>query len=141
MADWSSAMNLLLTYLAVAVTFVAVDMIWLGMMVERLYRPALGDMLRTAPNFPAASVFYLLYPVGLIIFAVLPAHQEHSALKAFTQGMMFGCFTYATYDLTNQATLKSWPLKLTLVDMAWGTCLTGAAATIGFLAARALVRA
>jgi uncharacterized membrane protein len=138
MADWSSAMNLLLTYLAVAVTFVAVDMIWLGMMVERLYRPALGDMLRTAPNFPAASVFYLLYPVGLIIFAVLPAHQEHSALKAFTQGMMFGCFTYATYDLTNQATLRNWSTALTVADICWGTFLAGLSAWLGYLAAQRL---
>jgi uncharacterized membrane protein len=132
MADWSSAMNLLLTYLAVAVTFVAVDM------VERLYRPALGDMLRTAPNFPAASVFYLLYPVGLIIFAVLPAHQEHSALKAFTQGMMFGCFTYATYDLTNQATLRNWSTALTVADICWGTFLAGLSAWLGYLAAQRL---
>jgi uncharacterized membrane protein len=131
-------MNLLLTYLAVAVTFVAVDMIWLGMMVERLYRPALGDMLRTAPNFPAASVFYLLYPVGLIIFAVLPAHQEHSALKAFTQGMMFGCFTYATYDLTNQATLRNWSTALTVADICWGTFLAGLSAWLGYLAAQRL---
>ncbi|MGC2081793.1 MAG: DUF2177 family protein [Bradyrhizobium sp.] len=131
-------MNLLLTYLAVAFTFVAVDMIWLGIMVERLYRPALGDMLRTAPNFPAASVFYLLYPVGLIVFAVLPAHQEHSALKAFTQGMMFGCFTYATYDLTNQATLRNWSTALTVADICWGTFLAGLSAWLGYLAAQRL---
>ena len=131
-------MNLLLTYLAVAVTFVAVDMIWLGSMVDRLYRPVLGDMLRTAPSLPAAAVFYLIYPVGLVIFAVLPAQQEHSALKAFILGMMFGCFTYATYDLTNQATLRNWSTALTAADICWGTFLAGLSGWLGYLAAQRL---
>jgi uncharacterized membrane protein len=131
-------MNLLLTYLSVAATFVAIDMLWLGSMVERLYRPVLGDMLRTAPNFAAAAVFYLVYPVGLIIFVVLPAHQEGSALKAFTSGMMFGCFTYATYDLTNQATLRNWSTVLTVADICWGTFLAGLTAWLGYLVAQRL---
>jgi len=96
-------MNPFLTYLAVAVTFVAIDMVWLTIMVDRLYRPVLGDMLRAQPNLPAAAVFYLLYPLGLIWFAVLPAQQDGGALRAFTSGLLLGCFTYATYDLTNRA--------------------------------------
>ncbi|MBW7973184.1 DUF2177 family protein [Bradyrhizobium sp. BR 10289] len=131
-------MNLFLTYLAVAVTFVAVDMAWLTTMVERLYRPVLGDMLRAQPNLGAASAFYLLYPIGLIWFAVLPAQQDGGALRAFTSGLLLGCFTYATYDLTNQATLRNWSTGLTLADVCWGSFLAGASAWIGFLVAQKL---
>ncbi|MGY3424973.1 putative membrane protein [Bradyrhizobium sp. F1.13.4] len=77
-------MSLLFTYLSVAATFVALDMIWLKTMVERLYRPVLGDMLRSEPDLAAAAVFYLAYPVGLIWFAVLPSQQDGGALRAFT---------------------------------------------------------
>ncbi len=131
-------MNLILTYLAVAVTFVAVDMAWLTTMVDRLYRPVLGDMLRAQPNLPAAAVFYLLYPVGLIWFAVLPAQHDGGALRAFTSGLLLGCFTYATYDLTNQATLRNWSTGLTLADVCWGSCLAGISAWVGLLVAQKL---
>ena len=129
-------MSVLLTYLSVAVTFVAVDMIWLRTMAERLYRPVLGDLLRAEPNLTAAAVFYLLYPVGLVVFAVLPAHAEGSALRAFVSGMMFGCFTYATYDLTNQATLRNWSTALTIADICWGSLLAGFSAWLGYIVAR-----
>jgi len=131
-------MNLFLTYLAVAVTFVAVDMAWLTTMVERLYRPVMGDMLRAEPNLPAAAAFYVLYPVGLIWFAVLPAQQDGGALRAFTSGLLLGCFTYATYDLTNQATLRNWSTGLTLADVGWGSFLAGVSAWTGFLVAQKL---
>ncbi|WP_407185898.1 DUF2177 family protein [Bradyrhizobium centrosematis] len=131
-------MTLFLTYLAVAVTFVAVDMVWLTTMVERLYRPMLGDMLRAQPNLVAAAAFYVLYPVGLIWFAVLPAQQDGGALRAFTSGLLLGCFTYATYDLTNQATLRNWSTGLTLADVCWGSLLGGVSAWIGFLVAQKL---
>ena len=131
-------MSLLFTYLSVAATFVALDMIWLKTMVERLYRPVLGDMLRSEPGLAAAAVFYLAYPLGLIWFAVLPAQQDGGALRAFTSGVMLGCFTYATYDLTNQATLKDWPMVVTIADLCWGTALTAVAATCGYLATRSL---
>lgn len=129
-------MNFLLSYLSVATTFVAIDMIWLRTMAERLYRPVLGEILRPEPNLTAAAFFYLVYPVGLIAFAVLPAHYEGSALRAFTSGMMFGFFTYATYDLTNQATLRNWSTTLTIADICWGSLLAGASASIGYLVAQ-----
>ena len=129
-------MNILLTYLSVAATFVAVDMIWLSTMVERLYRPALGELLRPAPNLTAAALFYLLYPIGLVGFAVLPAHAEGSALRAFLFGAMFGCFTYATYDLTNQATLRNWSTALSIADITWGSLLAGISAWIGYMVAQ-----
>ncbi|HZQ12408.1 MAG TPA: DUF2177 family protein [Pseudolabrys sp.] len=129
-------MNVVLTYLSVAATFVAVDMIWLRNMVERLYRPVLGEMLRPAPNLSAAAFFYLLYPIGLVGFAVLPAHAEGSALRAFLSGAMFGFFTYATYDLTNQATLRNWSTALTLVDICWGSLLAALSAWVGYMVAQ-----
>ncbi len=129
-------MNLLLTYLSVAATFLAVDMIWLRAMVERLYRPVLGELLRPEPNLTAAAVFYLLYPVGLVGFAVLPAQAESSGLRAAILGMMFGWFTYATYDLTNQATLRNWSTALTLVDICWGSLLAALSAWVGYMVAQ-----
>lgn len=129
-------MNFLVTYLSVAVTFVALDMIWLGTMVERLYRPVMGDMLRSEPNLAAAALFYLTYPLGLIWFAVLPAQQDGSALRAFASGALLGCFSYATYDLTNQATLRNWSTGLTLADVCWGSLLAGVSAWTGFLLAQ-----
>jgi uncharacterized membrane protein len=129
-------MKFLFTYLSVATTFVAIDMVWLGVMAERLYRPVLGDMLRPQPNLAAAALFYVLYPLGLIGFAVLPAHDEGSALRALTSGVMFGCFTYATYDLTNQATLRNWSTTLTVADVCWGSFLAGLSAGLGYFVAR-----
>jgi uncharacterized membrane protein len=129
-------MNFLFTYLSVATTFVAIDMIWLKTMAERLYRPVLGDILRPEPNLTAAAFFYLLYPIGLIGFAVLPAQYEGNALRALASGAMFGCFTYATYDLTNQATLRNWSTTLTIVDIGWGSFLAGISAWLGYLVAQ-----
>jgi len=96
-------------------------------MAERLYRPVLGDLLRPEPNLIAATLFYILYPIGLLGFAVLPAQEEGSA-----SGMMFGCFTYATYDLTNQATLRNWSTTLTVADICWGSLLAGFSAWFGY---------
>jgi uncharacterized membrane protein len=131
-------MNFVFTYLSVATTFVAIDMIWLKTMAERLYRPVLGEILRPEPNLTAAAIFYLLYPLGLIGFAVLPANHEGSELRALTSGMMFGFFTYATYDLTNQATLRNWSTTLTIADICWGSLLAGVSASFGYYVAQRL---
>ncbi len=128
-------MHFVLIYLAVAVPFVAVDMVWLGLMVERLYRPAIGDILRAEPNVWPVTVFYLLYPLGLIGFAVVPAFQEASPVRALLLGLMFGCFTYATYDLTNHATLRNWSTALTISDICWGSLLAAGSAYCGYLVA------
>jgi uncharacterized membrane protein len=128
----SNPVNFITTYLSVAGTFIVLDMVWLKTMAERLYRPVLGDLLRPEPNLIAATVFYILYPIGLLGFAVVPAHEEASALRAFTSGMMFGCFTYATYDLTNQATLRNWSTTLTVADVCWGSLLAGVSAWVGY---------
>ena len=96
-------------YIAALVTFVAADMVWLGIMVEKFYPPAIGDMLSTS----VTACLYLIFPVGLTIFAVFPAVQNQSVGNAAALGGLFGFFAYATYDLTNQATLRNWPTRLT----------------------------
>ena len=121
-------------YLIALVTFVALDMTWLGIMASRLYRPTLGDMAIAGVNLPPAVLFYAIYPFGLVIFAVEPASRTGSALSAAMYGALFGFFTYATYDLTNQATLRHWTVTLTLVDVAWGTLLGTIASVVSFLA-------
>ena len=101
-------MRFFAVYLAVAVPFVLIDLVWLKVMGEGLYRPTLGDILLPDPRLWPAAVFYLLYPLGLIGLAVMPAYQDEGPIKALVLGGMFGFFTYATYDLTNQATLRNW---------------------------------
>jgi uncharacterized membrane protein len=119
---------------ALAVLVVA-DMIWLGSMVSRVYRPVLGDILLSGVNLPPAIVFYLLYPVGVLIFAVAPALENGSATGATMYGALFGFFAYTTYDLSNYATLRNWTLQLTIIDIAWGTLLGAMTAAAGFLLA------
>ena len=134
--------RLAIAYVATGLAFAALDAVWLKTMGPSFYRAAIGPLMADRPDFTAAVAFYLIYIAAILLFAITPAFASDAGWKiALAYGAAFGFCAYATYDLTNQATLKSWPLKLTLVDMAWGTCLTGAAATIGFLAARALVRA
>jgi uncharacterized membrane protein len=128
-------------YLATLVVFLIADMVWLGTMVDRIYRPALGDILAASVNFPPAIVFYLIYPVGLLIFAVLPALKTGSVATAAVYGALFGFFTYATYDLSNYATLRNWTLTVTVIDIAWGTVLGAMAAAVGCYAVVKLIAA
>ena len=128
-------------YLAALATFVVADMVWLGLMTPRFYRPTLGDILITGVNLPPALVFYLVYPVGLVIFAVNPALKSGSIWPALLYGALFGFFTYATYDLSNYATLRNWSLPLTAVDIAWGSVLAALAAGVSFWLVTRLVGA
>ena len=128
-------MTMIAAYVATLVAFVGVDMVWLGLMVDRVYRPVIGDILAPGVNLPAASAFYLLFPLGLNIFAVLPALKSHAIADAALYGALFGFFAYATYDLTNQATVRAWSTQLSLIDMGWGFVLSGLAATVGYLVA------
>ena len=125
-------MTSLLAYGSALVVFVLVDMIWLGTMAGWLYKPILGDIMAPQFNPAAAAVFYLLYPVGLVIFAINPALKVGSVSTALMYGALFGFFTYATYDLTNQATLRNWSTLLTVVDIAWGTVLGAIAAASAY---------
>ena len=107
--------------------FFAIDMVWLGLVARNFYRSQLGDLLGEVQWVPAI-MFYLVFLVGLTVFATYPAIEKSSIWYALVYGALFGFFTYATYDLTNLATLRGWPLSVTLVDMVWGTVLGGAVA-------------
>jgi uncharacterized membrane protein len=122
-------------YLATLAVFVLADMVWLGTMASRLYRPTLGEIALPGVNLPPAFAFYILYPLGLVVFAILPALKGGTIHTALFYGALFGFFTYATYDLTNQATLRNWTLQLTMIDVAWGSALAGAAASAGYAVA------
>ena len=124
--------KLILSYLLTAVVFFAIDMVWLGVIAKDLYRKYLGGFLSDTVNWKAAIIFYMIFIVGIFIFAIMPAFEKNSVVKAIIYGALFGFFTYATYDLTNLATLKDWPLTIVFIDMAWGALLTGVVSTAGF---------
>ena len=123
-------------YLTALLTFIVADFAWLSSMSGRLYKPVLGDILLPKFSVMPAVAFYLLYPVGLVIFAVSPALKVGNVSTALLLGALFGLFTYGTYDLTNQATLRNWTTSLTLVDMAWGGVLGAITAAAAFLVTR-----
>ena len=110
---------------------VVIDFVWLTNAANFLYRPKLGDLMNEKPVMWAAVLFYLLYAVGMAVFAIRPAVAEGSVLTALTMGAFLGFIAYGTYDLTNQATIKGWSLTVTVVDMAWGTLVTGVACAAG----------
>ena len=122
-----------IAYAATAIAFFAIDIVWLTQIAQRFYYERLGDMLLEKPNMVAAALFYATYVAGIVIFAVLPGIRSGSVLTALGYGALFGFFAYATYDMTNYATLKNWPLEIVIVDIAWGVFLTGIAATLGYL--------
>jgi uncharacterized membrane protein len=132
-------MKQIVAYMVSLAAFVIADMIWLGTMTSRFYRPTLSEILSTSINLPPAIAFYLLYPIGVVLFAVSPALKSDSLATAIIYGCLFGFFTYATYDLSNYATLRNWSLPLTIIDMAWGTILAGLTAAAAFSAASRLV--
>jgi uncharacterized membrane protein len=119
-------------YVAALVTFLAADMVWLGAMASRFYKPTLGDIAIPGVNLPPAIVFYAIYPIGLLIFAINPALKNGSMTTAAVNGALFGFFSYATYDLSNYATLRNWTLQLTLIDVVWGTILGAVTSVVTF---------
>lgn len=120
----------LAAYLATFVIFMAIDAVWLTQMASRLYQPTIGHLLAPEPDLVAALVFYLLYILGMVVFTVRPGDWEASLKPAAGRGALFGLVAYATYDLTNQATMQNWPWIVTVIDLCWGTFLT-ATATVG----------
>ena len=120
-------------YLATFLTMLVIDAIWLGVIAKSMYANAMGGLMSPNPNLWAAAAFYLVFPVGLLIFAVLP-QADSPVWKAALMGALFGFFVYSTYDLTNLAVIKDWPVGLTFIDMAWGTMVSGIAAAVGKLA-------
>ena len=120
-------------YLAVFVAMVVIDMVWLRLIAVQWYADGMGPLLTDSPNLWAAAAFYLMFPAGLLIFAVFPSAGAPLG-KAVTLGALFGFFAYATYDLTALAVIRDWPVGLTFLDMAWGTIVSGVAAGTGKLA-------
>jgi len=118
-------------YLMTIPAFFIIDMLWLGTVATKFYQSQIGFLLGPI-NWTAAIIFYLLYIVGIIIFVVHPALETQSVQKAIVYGALFGFFAYATYDFTNLATIKDWPVLVTIVDLAWGTILTGSVATVSY---------
>lgn len=130
-----------IAYVTTGLVFLAIDAIWLTVTAQRLYRPLMGDVLVDGFRLAPAALFYLIYIAGIVVFAIAPALASERWTTATFYGAFLGLFAYATYDLTNQATLKSWPLAVTIADLCWGTFLTAVAATAGFLITRAFTSA
>lgn len=129
-------MKLILSYFLTTLVFFAIDLTWLGLVAKKFYWQQLGDLLKENVNWTAAIIFYLIYIVGIFIFSILPAVENDSVKHALFYGALFGFFAYATYDLTNLATLKGFPVKVVFVDILWGIVLTGAVSTAGFYITR-----
>ncbi len=127
-------MRLALAYIITAAVMAGLDAVWLGTLTKAVYQPAIGALLADRTNIPAAILFYILYVAGIVLFAVAPALRAQSWLTALALGAAAGFFAYMTYDLTNLATLKVWPSWLAAMDIAWGTLVTGIAATAGYAA-------
>lgn len=127
-------------YVTVLVIFGIIDAVWLSTMGRLLYRPALGDILLTDLRIGPAIAFYLMYPVGVVTFAVLPGLRNHDVTGAFLSALLFGAIAYGTYDLTNYATLRHWTLPITLIDICYGAIASGLAAAAAYCVVRALTR-
>ena len=121
----------LAAYAGTALVMVALDMLWLGVIAKPLYQQGIGHLMAERPNVVVAVLFYALYAVGVVVFAVAPQHGGASWGTTLAMAALFGCMAYGTYDLTNLATLRDWPLRLSLIDIAWGTVVSAASAAGG----------
>jgi uncharacterized membrane protein len=121
------------TYLITVPVFFGIDLVWLTLIAKNFYAKHLGYLMSPTPNWVAAGIFYLLNIVGIVIFVVTPGLRDNSLGKTALLGALFGLMTYATYDLTNLATIKNWPLIVTVVDIIWGMVLTSSVSVISFL--------
>ncbi|HEV7257259.1 MAG TPA: DUF2177 family protein [Bosea sp. (in: a-proteobacteria)] len=129
-------MRFIVGYAAFLIAFGICDAIWLGTMTTRLYRPALGDLIVEQVRYWPAALFYFGFPLGVVHFALMPALRDGSASAALLNGALLGLFAYATYDLTNYATLRPWTLTITLADMVYGTVVVGFCSWVAYGALR-----
>jgi len=132
--------QMVILYLITLAVFFLIDMVWLGVVAKGFYRRHLGTMLSPKVNWGAAILFYLLFIAGLLIFVIRPALAQGALLSALPLGALFGLISYATYDLSNLATLRDWPLIVTVVDLVWGTALGGLVSLAGALLGRWVLR-
>ncbi len=127
-------------YILTFMIFLAVDSLWLGLAAPQFYRSQIGHLMADLPNFFAAGIFYLIFVFGMVFFVIEPGKNSESMPKTVVRGAIFGFVTYATYDLTNHATLSGWPILMTIVDMAWGTTLSAAVTLVSVWAGKRLIK-
>jgi len=136
---WKLLINLVFMfiklYLIALPVFFAIDMVWLGLIAKNFYRNQIGFLMTPTVNWVAAIIFYLLFIVGLVLFVIAPAIEKGSWVHAVLFGALFGLISYATYDLTNLATIKDWPILVTIVDLAWGALLAASVSTVTYFIA------
>ena len=121
----------LVAYAGTFAVMIALDLLWLGVVAKPMYQKGLGTLMLEQPNWPVAALFYALFALGLVIFGVAPQESARSWPHTLTMAALFGFFCYATYDLTNLATLKGWPVGLSVVDIVWGTVVSTASVAGG----------
>lgn len=125
-------MEFIKLYLIAAISFLALDSVWLGLAAPKFYKDNIGHLMAKKPNFTAAGLFYILFVAGLVYFVIQPAVSGTSWQEALINGAFFGLLTYGTYDLTSQAVIKDWPWRVTAADLAWGTTVTSAVSIISY---------
>lgn len=125
-------------YLLIIPVFFAFDLVWLGVVAADLYENQIGFLLADTINWDAAVIFYLLYIAGIVYFAIAPGIAKNSLKYCMISAALFGFLAYATYDLTNLATVEGWPIKITIIDLIWGTTLTSLTALSGWFIAKKL---
>lgn len=123
-------------YFIAFIVFLVIDALWLGLVAPKFYKTYLGHLMADKPNFIVAAVFYLVFLFGLVYFVINPAVEANSVSQLLISAALFGFVTYATYDLTNMATLKEWPAIVTVVDLLWGTFISTAVSLVTFLLVR-----
>ena len=138
--EFEMLLKYIVGYIATGIAFAVIDSVWLRTMYTRLYQPEIGELLMKGGfRMGPAIIFYLLYILGMMIFVVGPALLTSKWQTALIWGALMGFFCYMTYDLTNYATLKVWSTKVTILDIIWGTFLTGSASLAGFWITQALL--
>ncbi len=130
----------LIAYVATLVVFGILDAVWLGFVAKDMYRSGIGHLMLDAPDWAPAIAFYVIYIAGLVIFGVRPGLESGEWTQSLMYGALFGFFCYATYDLTNRATLKGWPMSIVFADLLYGTVASAIAVTAGFFITRAITR-
>ena len=125
--------TVLKNYFLTFIIFMGIDMVWLGVISKKLYADKLGYLMASKVNWLAAVIFYLIFIAGLLFFVIYPALKQNMWSYALLAGLFFGLVTYATYDLTNLATIRDWPLLITIIDLIWGSFISGTTAVLTFL--------
>ncbi len=134
-----TVINFIKLYLIAVPIFFIIDLTWLGVIAKDLYQKHMGHLMRATPNWPVAVVFYLLFIIGLVIFAISPAIRNNSWSYALLYGALFGFFTYMTFDLTSWAVLKDWPWKIVIIDIIWGVVLSSSVSVATYFIAKSII--